>query len=175
MGDASEHRYLVALGSNRRVQGLGAPRAVLAGAVAALAQSGWEVEAVARVVDSAPVGPSLRRYANGAAIIAGDRAPLAALASLQAIERAFGRDRRGQRWRSRTLDLDIVLWSGGAWDEGDLTLPHPHFRARGFVLGPACAICATCRDPFTGLTMRHLHARLTRPRTLPRDAPWLDP
>ncbi|WP_369814651.1 hypothetical protein [Erythrobacter sp. HI0077] len=75
MGDASEHRYLVALGSNRRVPGLGAPRAVLAGAVAALARSGWEVEAVARVIDSAPVGPSLRRYANGAAIIAGGRAP----------------------------------------------------------------------------------------------------
>ncbi|MBN91311.1 MAG: 2-amino-4-hydroxy-6-hydroxymethyldihydropteridine pyrophosphokinase, partial [Erythrobacteraceae bacterium] len=115
MGDASEHRYLVALGSNRRVPGLGAPRAVLAGAVAALAQSGWEVEAVARVIDSAPVGPSLRRYANGAAIIAGGRAPLAALASLQDVERVFGRDRRGQRWRSRTLDLDIVLWSGGTW------------------------------------------------------------
>ena len=100
MGEASEHHYLVALGSNCRVPGVGAPRAVLAAAVAALAESGWEVEAVARVIDSAPVGPSLRRYANGAAIITGDLAPPDALENLQDIEHAFGRNRRGQRWRT---------------------------------------------------------------------------
>ena len=161
MGDASEHRYLVALGSNRRVQGLGAPRAVLAGAVAALARSGWEVEAVARVIDSAPVGPSLRRYANGAAIIAGDRAPLAALASLQDVERVFGRDRRGQRWRSRTLDLDIVLWSGGTWYGPRLAIPHPLFRQRAFVLHPAAEIAPHWHDPVTHLTVRQLAAQLS--------------
>ena len=42
MGEASEHQYLVALGSNCRVPGVGAPRAVLAAAVAALAESGWD-------------------------------------------------------------------------------------------------------------------------------------
>ena len=161
MGDASEHRYLVALGSNRRVQGLGAPRAVLAGAVAALARSGWEVEAVARVIDSAPVGPSLRRYANGAAIIAGGRAPLAALASLQDVERVFGRDRRGQRWRSRTLDLDIVLWSGGTWYGPRLAIPHPLFRQRAFVLHPAAEIAPHWHDPVTHLTVRQLAAQLS--------------
>ena len=161
MGDASEHRYLVALGSNRRVQGLGAPRAVLAGAVAALAQSGWEVEAVARVIDSAPVGPSLRRYANGAAIITGDLAPPDALENLQEIERAFGRNRCGQRWRSRTLDLDIVLWSGGAWHTGELAIPHPLFRQRAFVLPPAAEIAPHWHDPVTHLTVRQLAARLS--------------
>jgi 2-amino-4-hydroxy-6-hydroxymethyldihydropteridine diphosphokinase len=161
MGDASEHRYLVALGSNRRVPGLGAPRAVLAGAVAALARSGWEVEAVARVIDSAPVGPSLRRYANGAAIIAGDLAPPDALENLQDIERAFGRTRRGQRWRSRTLDLDIVLWSGGAWHTGELAIPHPLFRQRPFVLRPAAEIAPHWHDPVTHLTVRQLAARLS--------------
>ena len=164
MGDASEHRYLVALGSNRRVPGLGAPRAVLAGAVAALARSGWEVEAVARVIDSAPVGPSLRRYANGAAIIAGGRAPLAALASLQDVERVFGRDRRGQRWRSRTLDLDIVLWSGGTWYGPRLAIPHPLFRQRDFVLRPAAQIAPDWRDPVSGLTLRQLAARAVQRR-----------
>ena len=164
MGDASEHRYLVALGSNRRVQGLGAPRAVLAGAVAALARSGWEVEAVARVVDSAPVGPSLRRYANGAAIITGDLAPPDALENLQEIERAFGRNRCGQRWRSRTLDLDIVLWSGGAWHTGELAIPHPLFRQRDFVLRPAAQIAPDWRDPVSGLTLRQLAARAVRRR-----------
>ncbi|MGY8972434.1 MAG: 2-amino-4-hydroxy-6-hydroxymethyldihydropteridine diphosphokinase [Sphingomonadales bacterium] len=161
MGEASEHHYLVALGSNCRVPGVGAPRAVLAAAVAALAESGWEVEAVARVVDSAPVGPSLRRYANGAAIITGDLAPPDALENLQDIERAFGRNRRGQRWRSRTLDLDIVLWSGGAWHTGELAIPHPLFRQRAFVLHPAAEIAPHWRDPVTHLTVRQLAARLS--------------
>ena len=49
MGDASEHRYLVALGSNRRVQGLGAPRAVLAGGN----EVHWEAE---NVVKGIPMG-----------------------------------------------------------------------------------------------------------------------
>jgi 2-amino-4-hydroxy-6-hydroxymethyldihydropteridine diphosphokinase len=161
MDEASEHHYLVALGSNCRVPGVGTPRAVLAAAVAALAESGWEVEAVARVVDSAPVGPSLRRYANGAAIIAGDLAPSEALENLQDIERAFGRDRRGQRWRSRTLDLDIVLWSGGAWHTSELAIPHPLFRQRAFVLRPAAEIAPYWHDPVTHLTVRQLAARLS--------------
>ncbi|MCP2018642.1 MAG: 2-amino-4-hydroxy-6-hydroxymethyldihydropteridine diphosphokinase [Erythrobacter sp.] len=161
MGEASEHQYLVALGSNCRVSGVGAPRAVLAAAVAALAESGWGVEAVARVIDSAPVGPSLRRYANGAAIITGDLAPPDALENLQDIERAFGRNRRGQRWRSRTLDLDIVLWSGGAWHTGELAIPHPLFRQRAFVLRPAAEIAPHWHDPVTHLTVRQLAAGLS--------------
>jgi 2-amino-4-hydroxy-6-hydroxymethyldihydropteridine diphosphokinase len=161
MGEASEHQYLVALGSNCRVPGVGAPRAVLAAAVAALAESGWEVEAVARVIDSAPVGPSLRRYANGAAIITGDLAPPDALENLREIERAFGRNRCGQRWRSRTLDLDIVLWSGGAWHTGELAIPHPLFRQRAFVLRPAAEIAPHWHDPVTHLTVRQLAARLS--------------
>lgn len=162
MSEASEHRYLVALGSNRRVPGLGAPRSVLSAALAALAEAGWRVDAAARLIDSAPVGPSLRRYANGAAIIAGDCAPPDALESLQEVERAFGRNRCGQRWRSRTLDLDIVLWSGGAWHGPHLAVPHPLFRQRDFVLRPAAQIAPHWRDPVTHLTVRQLAARLSR-------------
>ena len=158
-GLGHEHRYLVALGSNRRLPGIGGPRAVLDAAVAALSESGWRVVAFARPVASAPIGPSLRRYANGAVLIAGDRDPHAALLDLQRIGTAFGRRRRGQRWRSRTLDLDIVLWSGGAWHGPHLTIPHPLFRDRAVVLRPAAQIAPHWRDPVTGRTLRQLAAR----------------
>lgn len=164
MTDASEHRYLIALGSNRRVAGIGNPRAVLDAAVGTLAEEGWRIEAVSRWIDSAPLGPSLRRYANGAALIAGDLAPPEALESLQGIEAEFGRERRGQRWRARTLDLDIVLWSGGAWHSPGLTIPHPAFRARDFVLEPAARIAPHWRDPVSGRTLRQL-ARHVSPAT----------
>ena len=61
------------------------------------------------------------------------------------------------------LDLDIVLWSGGAWASPDLTVPHIAYRERAFVLTPAMQIAPEWRDPVTGLTIRHLHSRLTRP------------
>ena len=90
------------------------------------------------------------------------------LITLKAIERKFGRRAGGQRWSARVLDLDIVLWSGGAWSSRNLTIPHPQFRRRGFVLAPAQDIAAQWRDPRTGLTLRQLHHRLIRSK--PRHA-----
>ena len=145
----------------------GAPRRVIAVAAAALAET-FDRVALSPIVDSAPLGPSNRRFANAAAIVEAALAPEAMLASLQAIERDFGRERRGQRWRARVLDLDIVLWSGGARATPGLTIPHPQFRERAFVLGPATAIAPGWRDPVTGCTLTQLHRRLTRPHSLHR-------
>ena len=160
--EASKHRYLIALGSNRRAPQIGAPRAVLDAAVAELAEEGWEVEAVSSWVDSAPIGPSQRQYANGAVVIGGDLDPTETLEHLQSIEEKFGRERRGQRWRARTLDLDIVLWSGGAWHSTTLSIPHPLFREREFVLRPAAEIAADWRDPVSGHSLRQLARRSFR-------------
>lgn len=159
------HLYLVALGSNMRARGL-RPRQVLGAAVEALAKSGFEIVAVSPILTSAPLGPSARRYANAAAVIEGLHLPLETLARLQQIERSFGRRRRGQRWRARPLDLDIVLWSGGALASAALTIPHPRFRERRFVLDPAVAIAPGWRDPLSGRTLRQLAVRLRRPRPL---------
>jgi 2-amino-4-hydroxy-6-hydroxymethyldihydropteridine diphosphokinase len=90
-----------------------------------------------------------------------DEDPPALLARLKAIETAFGR-RRGQRWTDRVIDLDIVLWSGGVWASDGLTVPHPEFRRRAFVLAPLAAIVPDWRDPMTGRTVRQLAARLRR-------------
>ncbi|WP_234026451.1 2-amino-4-hydroxy-6-hydroxymethyldihydropteridine diphosphokinase [Qipengyuania thermophila] len=127
-----------------------------------------EVEAVAPVLRSAPLGPSRRRYANGALVLASALEPLALLAALKELERRLGRRPGGQRWSARVLDCDIVLWSGGGWRSRDLTIPHSAFRARCFVLRPLAAVAPLWRDPATGLTPRHLLARLTRPRPLTR-------
>lgn len=161
-------RYLIALGSNMRHHRHGHPRQILRAALVALAEEGLTVGLSAPVLTTAPLGPSRRRYANGAVVVSAALDPEAMLARLQRIERRFGRRNGGQRWTARVLDLDIVLWSGGGWSSPALTIPHPHFRRRDFVLQPACAIAARWRDPVTGLTLRQLRARLTRPRPLPR-------
>lgn len=159
MSEASGHRYIVALGSNMRLSGVGGPRAVLGAAIESLADSEMDVLAVSQTIASEPVGPSQRRYANAAVLISSPLSPPDMLALLQAVEREFGRKRRGQPWRARTLDLDIVLWSGGIWVSPDLAIPHPAFRERPFVLTPAALIAPRWRDPLTGLTLRQLAAR----------------
>lgn len=147
--------YAIAIGSNRRGR-TGSPRRVVAAAIAALPGA----VAASRIIDTAPLGPSIRRYANAVALIESDLTPDVLLDMLQAMERAAGR-RAGQRWGARVLDLDIVLWSGGSYTAPGIMVPHPHFRARGFVLAPLAEIAPDWRDPVTRLTVRQLAARLT--------------
>lgn len=156
-----QHIYLIALGSNRRHVRFGRPRDVLAAATEAVGRLG-DVLDCARPISSRPIGPSRRTFANGALLLATELEPQALLRELKIIEGRFGR-RGGRRWGQRTLDLDIILWSGGVVADDRLCIPHPEFRGRDFVLGPACTIAADWRDPLTALTVRHLAARRAGP------------
>ena len=158
--------YLIALGSNRRHHLYGSPGDVVRAAMEELASLGT-VEARSPVVSTVPMGAAQRRFANAAVTMASEYDPPAMLAALKRMEREFGR-RRGRRWGDRVLDLDIVLWNGGEWSGGDLTIPHPEFRSRSFVLGPASAIAPGWRDPVTGLSVGQINRRLTRRKPMPR-------
>ena len=61
-----------------------------------------------------------------------------------------------------------MLWSGGRWRARALTIPHPAFRERRFVLEPLAALAPDWRDPVTRLMMRQLLRRLTTRRPVPR-------
>lgn len=146
--------YVIALGSNRRGRH-GAPAAEVRAALDAVGG----VVAASPLFVTPPLGPARRRFVNAAAVVESDETPPELLARLKAIEADFGR-RRAQRWSDRVIDLDIVLWSGGAWASDGLTVPHPAFRQRRFVLDPLLAIVPGWRDPMSGLTVRQLAARL---------------
>ncbi len=167
--DLSES-YLIALGSNRRHGEHGRPHAVVHAAMEELSALGT-VRDRSPVIASAPVGPAQRRFANAVAVLETDLLPPDLLRKLKRLEHAFGR-RRGQAWGDRVLDLDIALWSGGTWRSRDLAIPHRGLAARGFVLDPAMAIASDWQAVTGGLALRHLHARLTRPRPLPREPLW---
>ncbi|WP_418251576.1 2-amino-4-hydroxy-6-hydroxymethyldihydropteridine diphosphokinase [Erythrobacter neustonensis] len=125
------------------------------------------VTARSPIIATPAMGAAQRRFANAAAVLESELDPPSLLAACKHTERAFGR-RPGQRWGDRVLDLDIVLWSGGVWASKMLTIPHPAFAQRRFVLDPACAIAADWRTRPRGLRLIHHQARLTRPRPLPR-------
>ena len=127
-----------------------------------------DVFAQSAIISSAAIGPSKRQYANAAALITSALSPPELLTRLQTIESHFGRIRRGQPWGARTLDLDILLWSGGIWADStpDLAIPHPALRTRNFVLTPAAMIAPDWHDPVTGLSIRQLQSRINRPKRL---------
>ena len=161
----AQARYLIALGSNQRHHRHGPPQAVLRAAIAALAAKGIAPEAVSPTIASLPLGPSSRRYANSAALIETALPPRALLTRLKQMEGAFGR-RGGQRWGSRVLDLDIILWSGGRWHDQHLTIPHRLWRERAFVLQPIIAITPDWRDPVSRLSVRQLAMRHRKPTAM---------
>ena len=173
----SDSRYLIALGSNQYHRRWADPRRILRDAQTALLAEGLSLLHASAVMVSDPVGPSRRHYANMAIVIVTKLSPPALLHVLQEIEAQFGRRRQGQRWRARTLDLDIILWSGGCWPkraslrvannkarirQETCLIPHLEFRRRSFVLRPAAEIAGRWRDPISHLTMRQLQARLDR-------------
>ena len=91
---------------------------------------------------SAPLGPADQpRFTNAVICISTELAPLALLDALQAIELQQGRERKGERWGPRTLDLDILLFGDMLINQERLQVPHYHMHMRPFVLLPLAQIC----------------------------------
>ena len=153
------HLYAVAVGSNRPHGRHGRPREVVQAAIAELERQ-FDLFDASPIVLNAAHGGAGRDFANAVALVESDLEPPAMLKALKAVERAFGR-RRGRRWGPRVLDLDLVLWSGGAFRSRRLTVPHPRIAERSFVLGPLAAIARAWRVEGS-LTARHLAHRLAR-------------
>jgi 2-amino-4-hydroxy-6-hydroxymethyldihydropteridine diphosphokinase len=153
------HLYAIGIGSNRWHGRFGRPAGVVEAAIARLDEDFCLFDASPIVLNPA-VGRAGREFANAVALVESDLDPTAMLAQLKAIERDYGR-RRGRRWGSRVLDLDLVAWSSGKWRSRSLTIPHPGLESRSFVLGPLAAIAPNW--PIRGaLAARHLAHRLAR-------------
>ncbi len=66
-------------------------------------------------------------------------------------ERDAGRQRSPEvRWGPRTLDVDIVLFGDLVLEEAGLSLPHPRFLERPFVVEPILRWWPDARHPGTG-------------------------
>jgi 2-amino-4-hydroxy-6-hydroxymethyldihydropteridine diphosphokinase len=146
-------RVAIALGSN-----VGDRRAHLDYAVSALRTLLSNVT-VSRYYDTVPVGASgpQAMYLNAAAAGETSLSPRDVLAALLAIEQERGRERPYVN-APRTLDLDLILLGDAVVEEPGLTVPHPRFRERRFVLEPLAAVAPDLRDPVSGKTVGELLA-----------------
>lgn len=85
--------------------------------------------------------------------------PQELLVVIKGIEKEMGRIERF-RWGPREIDIDLILYDDLIQDTDQLTLPHPHFRERDFVLQPLVDLKPSLVDPSTGKTMRQLLSEL---------------
>ncbi len=62
------------------------------------------------------------------------------------IELELGRE-RNERWGSRTIDIDILLFGDQVIDQPALKVPHPFLHERRFSLEPLCEIAPNLIHP----------------------------
>ncbi len=80
-------------------------------------------------------------------------------AALEEIERACGRTPDSRGFRSRTLDLDLILYGDLVLEADGLVLPRPEILEHPFVLAPLAEIAPEERHPTAGATYRTLWER----------------
>lgn len=150
-------RCLISLGSN-----LGDSRAALREAIDLLNKGlAIEVTAVSRHYVTQPVGGPAGQgeFVNGAATLYTSLEPEALLQRMQTVEWHLGRERK-ERWGSRTIDLDLLLYDSRIVRTPSLTLPHPRMTFRRFVIEPAVEVAAGWVHPEYGSSLRALRDRL---------------
>lgn len=97
-------------------------------------------------------------YINAVAAIETALLPYELLRTLQGLEKRQGRQRNGERWGPRVIDLDILLYGDSQIQNDDLIIPHPQLTWREFVLYPLAEIAKNLILP-TGESILTLKAK----------------
>jgi 2-amino-4-hydroxy-6-hydroxymethyldihydropteridine diphosphokinase len=94
---------------------------------------------VSSLYRSAPYEAQGPDFINAVALVHTQLSPLALLHALQALELQSGRERPFKN-APRTLDLDIIFYGDTELTTPELTLPHPRWHERAFVLQPLAEV-----------------------------------
>lgn len=81
------------------------------------------------------------------------------LKTLKKIEASLGR-KKSEKWSSRTIDLDILLYGKKVVRTKDLIIPHPQMHLRSFVLKGLCEIDSQIIHPVLKEDVALLYSRL---------------
>lgn len=77
---------------------------------------------------------------------------------LLSVEAFFGRERKGEGYAARTLDLDILFVEEQIINTSELVVPHPRMGERRFVLEPLSELYPDRIHPVTGKTISRMLA-----------------
>jgi 2-amino-4-hydroxy-6-hydroxymethyldihydropteridine diphosphokinase len=142
----------LALGSN-----LGDREEYLRSGLRGLAARGIDIVRVAPVYSTEPLVVVEQPWFLNTVIEARTQlAPSELLNACLDVERENHRVRTEGLKGPRTLDIDIIFYDARIIREPGLTIPHPSFAGRRFVLAPLADIAPDFRDPVSGKTIREL-------------------
>jgi len=82
--------------------------------------------------------------------------PSGLLGRLLMIEAHMGRIREGKEYKSRIIDIDILLIDNRVMNTKVLQIPHPGLQDRKFALAPLCEIAPELIHPFLNKSMKNL-------------------
>lgn len=104
------------------------------------------------VYQTEPVGFSEQPwFLNQVCVGKTDLYPFELLLRMKEIEKKLGRV-PGPRFGPRQIDLDLIFYDHWALFSEVLTIPHPRYKERSFVLRPLMEILPEWRDPLTGVS-----------------------
>jgi len=143
----------ISLGSN-----LGDRAGNLLLGIRGLLEAGHEVTRLSQIYETEPVETFPQPiFLNMVAELRVEAAlqPEELLSQLLAVEHLLGRTRDSNKG-PRTIDLDLLLYGELLVDTQSLTLPHPQFHRRRFVLVPLAELCPNLEHPVIHRTILEL-------------------
>jgi 2-amino-4-hydroxy-6-hydroxymethyldihydropteridine diphosphokinase len=105
------------------------------------------IEKIAGIWESKPWGNTEQGdFLNTALEVSTELEPERFLFECQEIERKLGRKRTG-KWGPRIIDIDIIFWDQLKLESKSLSIPHPFWKDRAFVILPMDEIAPNFTPP----------------------------
>ena len=121
---------------------------------------GVEVIQTSETVETEPLGQLEQPdYFNAVAELQTSLSPDDLFKQLVNIETSLGR-KRSEKWSSRTIDIDILLYGSEVINSPDLTIPHSQMHLRSFVLDGLCQLVGDLLHPVFKESVSELASRL---------------
>ncbi len=112
------------------------------------------------VYESASVGFEGAPFFNLVVAFDTDLEPRPIVMALRKIEWCCGRERNGERFGPRTMDLDLLLVGDRVMRDEGLVLPREEIGSQAFILCPLAEIAGQRRHPLSGDTLGAMWARI---------------
>jgi len=125
------------------------------GAVKALRETFGEL-IISQVYESESVGFKGGSFFNLVVGFDTERPPQELCRFFHTIEAAHGRERCGEKFASRTLDIDLLTYGDQVIKEGKVEIPREEITRYAFVLLPLAEVAGDEQHPVLGLSYREL-------------------